>query len=94
MFSPTAIGRMRAGTSTLNEGVVLYNTYIYVFFLFFLTKQASPSLLEVTVFYGSKPLVTMASSIYTYILIHIHTYNRHAYLYSQSYKLSYILLNF
>ncbi len=33
----------------------------------------------------------MVSSIYTYIVIHIHTYNRHAHLYSQSYKLSYIV---
>ncbi len=35
----------------------------------------------------------MVSSIHTYIVIHIQTNNIHAYLYSQSYKLSYILLN-
>ncbi len=65
----------------------------YFFFFFLLTKQASPSLLEVAVILESKPLITMVSSIYTYIVIHIQTYNSHAYLYSQSYKLSYILLS-
>ncbi len=34
----------------------------------------------------------MVSSIYASIVIHIQTYNRPAYLYSQSYKLLYILL--
>ncbi len=36
----------------------------------------------------------MVSSIYTRIVIHMQTYNRHAYFFSQIYKLSYILLNF